>query len=236
MKTHYFDKLNDEQLNQISALLKRFSSERAMNFDQLDGFFAGLHCCPDIIPPSIYLPEIWGGGEMPDEDAFENDQQSKDFFDLCMQHWNNASDRLNKDPVFLPALLDENSPGNDWSIGFLRGIDFSSGEWVDFLNDEEKGGSAVPILALANEHNPDPKLRPYEAPISSEQRETLLTALSAGVMKIFHYFSEYREFNARLAKESGVIKRGGPKIGRNSPCPCGSGKKYKKCCANVKVH
>jgi hypothetical protein len=26
------------------------------------------------------------------------------------------------------------------------------------------------------------------------------------------------------------IKRDGPKIGRNDPCPCGSGKKYKKCC------
>ncbi len=24
--------------------------------------------------------------------------------------------------------------------------------------------------------------------------------------------------------------RSGPKIGRNDPCPCGSGKKYKKCC------
>jgi preprotein translocase subunit SecA len=24
--------------------------------------------------------------------------------------------------------------------------------------------------------------------------------------------------------------RVGPKIGRNAPCPCGSGKKYKKCC------
>ena len=23
----------------------------------------------------------------------------------------------------------------------------------------------------------------------------------------------------------------GPKVGRNDPCPCGSGKKYKKCCA-----
>ncbi|MGC2082083.1 MAG: SEC-C metal-binding domain-containing protein, partial [Bradyrhizobium sp.] len=21
-----------------------------------------------------------------------------------------------------------------------------------------------------------------------------------------------------------------PKVGRNDPCPCGSGKKYKKCC------
>lgn len=28
----------------------------------------------------------------------------------------------------------------------------------------------------------------------------------------------------------GTYKRIGPKIGRNDPCPCGSGKKYKKCC------
>jgi len=27
-----------------------------------------------------------------------------------------------------------------------------------------------------------------------------------------------------------TVKRGGKKIGRNDPCPCGSGKKYKKCC------
>jgi uncharacterized protein YecA (UPF0149 family) len=26
-----------------------------------------------------------------------------------------------------------------------------------------------------------------------------------------------------------TIKRDGPKVGRNDPCPCGSGKKYKKC-------
>ena len=28
-------------------------------------------------------------------------------------------------------------------------------------------------------------------------------------------------------------KRGTPKVGRNAPCPCGSGKKYKKCCGRV---
>ena len=26
------------------------------------------------------------------------------------------------------------------------------------------------------------------------------------------------------------VKRNEPKVGRNDPCPCGSGKKYKKCC------
>jgi len=30
------------------------------------------------------------------------------------------------------------------------------------------------------------------------------------------------------------IKREGEKIGRNAPCPCGSGKKYKKCCGREK--
>lgn len=40
------------------------------------------------------------------------------------------------------------------------------------------------------------------------------------------------EERRRLYKEqkaSGTIVKG-PKIGRNDPCPCGSGKKYKKCC------
>ncbi len=27
-----------------------------------------------------------------------------------------------------------------------------------------------------------------------------------------------------------TIRRTGQKVGRNDPCPCGSGKKYKKCC------
>jgi uncharacterized protein YecA (UPF0149 family) len=29
---------------------------------------------------------------------------------------------------------------------------------------------------------------------------------------------------------STTIKREGEKVGRNDPCPCGSGKKYKRCC------
>src|SRR6266513_2573886 len=29
------------------------------------------------------------------------------------------------------------------------------------------------------------------------------------------------------------VRRGGPKVGRNEPCPCGSGKKYKNCCGRV---
>ena len=31
-------------------------------------------------------------------------------------------------------------------------------------------------------------------------------------------------------KASKTVRRAAPKIGRNDPCPCGSGKKYKHCC------
>ncbi|MBT8492606.1 MAG: SEC-C domain-containing protein, partial [Deltaproteobacteria bacterium] len=37
----------------------------------------------------------------------------------------------------------------------------------------------------------------------------------------------YRD--GQIVKPKTVVKDS-PKVGRNSPCPCGSGKKYKKCC------
>ena len=35
---------------------------------------------------------------------------------------------------------------------------------------------------------------------------------------------------AAAAAEKARTVRTGPKVGRNDPCPCGSGKKYKQCC------
>ena len=44
------------------------------------------------------------------------------------------------------------------------------------------------------------------------------------------YSPEEREKMYKEQKSSGTVVREGEKIGRNDPCPCGSGKKYKKCC------
>jgi preprotein translocase subunit SecA len=39
------------------------------------------------------------------------------------------------------------------------------------------------------------------------------------------------EVNAEVSQEEKTRPvRSGPKVGRNDPCPCASGKKYKKCC------
>ena len=40
----------------------------------------------------------------------------------------------------------------------------------------------------------------------------------------------HRYWLERRALQSAPIRRAAPKVGRNDPCPCGSGKKYKHCC------
>jgi SEC-C motif-containing protein len=52
---------------------------------------------------------------------------------------------------------------------------------------------------------------------------------------VHHEKASFKREDSKWVFEEGEVlrdsvKRAGPKIGRNDPCPCGSGKKYKKCC------
>jgi SEC-C motif-containing protein len=40
---------------------------------------------------------------------------------------------------------------------------------------------------------------------------------------------EWKFIDGELVKPEPIVRES-PKVGRNDPCPCGSGKKYKKCC------
>jgi len=57
-----------------------------------------------------------------------------------------------------------------------------------------------------------------------------------GVQHEHHELSLFRKFDGRWLYTGGrgvapaQFRRDAPKTGRNDPCPCGSGKKYKKCC------
>jgi len=100
-----------------------------------------------------------------------------------------------------------------------------SEDWAGLLDDEEHGGLLVPILALAQEHDPDPEMRPYKEPMTAERREQLMIGIAAR-----------RRLTSHAKQEGGPHWRSGPKVGLNDPCPCGSGKKFKKCCGALTLH
>jgi uncharacterized protein len=142
---------------------------------------------------------------------------------------------LNKDEVYGPILLqDENGVfhGNDWARGFMRGMGMRSDGWAELVNDEEQGGCMVPIFMLHYEHDTDPKMRPK--PISPEQREDVIVHMAAGLLQAYRYFREHRQVSPSV--HTNEPRRTTPKVGRNDLCPCGSGKKYKKCCGGATVN
>ena len=85
--------LSDQELDKLTGILARFGAKGAMNLEQLDGFFAALIAGPDDVPPSEYLPEIWGDG-MVNEHTFRAQEILHDFLSLITRHWNAVSQTL----------------------------------------------------------------------------------------------------------------------------------------------
>ena len=55
--------------------------------------------------------------------------------------------------------------------------------WLPLMNDDDHVNVLIPIMALAYEHHPDPKMRPYKEPMSIERREQLIVGVAASVRR-----------------------------------------------------
>ena len=87
-------------------------------------------------------------------------------------------------------------------------------------------------MALYHEHDENPEMRPE--PISQEKREEIIVRMAAGLVGAYRYFRAQWQADAGIG--TAAPQRPARKTGRNDPCPCGSGKKYKKCCGGAAVN
>jgi uncharacterized protein len=200
-----------------------------MTLEMLDGFFTGLHCCPTLVPPSKYLHSIYGN-EGDDEAPFENEKQFYIFFELLMRYWNGVGHRL-RSGEFKPFLEDIPDAGIGWSIGFLQGIILAEEKFESMMRDEDESMAFMPIFMLAFGNDKLPENLPplFEEKVTPEIRKELLDGLHVSAMFLYSRFRDY-------GKAASFQPTSSSKIGRNDHCPCGSGKKYKKCCLNRNIH
>ncbi len=224
--------LTDAELDRLGDFLEGCKGGKAMNLEELDGFFAALIVAPETVMPSEYNRELYGG-ETPE---FSSLDEAREILGLLMRHWNAIAGKLLLGEAYVPLLLEDEdgmAHGNDWAHGFMRGMDMRHDGWGELVNDEEHGGCLIPMMMLCHEHDEDPKMRPK--PISPKQREEVIAGMAAGLLGAYRYFRAQREPHADSA--SAPQPGGGtPKVGRNDLCPCGSGKKYKKCCGGAMVN
>jgi uncharacterized protein len=224
--------LTEEELDRLHDFLE--AGPVAMNLETMDGYFTALISGPMFVSPNEALQQVLG-----DDVVFDGGDQVDDITGLVMRHWNWIAEELqrtlNEPHVYLPVLLEDDTGvarGNDWAHGFMRGVQARAGSWNELLNSEEEGGSLLPMMMLVHEHDPDPEMR---APaIEGEKREELTLAMIAGATRAYRYFEPHRRLGLGNIANA-PLRRQTPKVGRNEPCPCGSGRKYKHCCVQT-VH
>lgn len=95
---------------------------------------------------------------------------------------------------------------------------------------EEADAAPLPWTRLVI-HSHEPEVKPNVSYVDF----TAYFNAEGGAEGALHEKSEFQRINgnwifARPLREGPAPIKASPKVGRNDPCPCGSGKKFKQCC------
>jgi uncharacterized protein len=109
----------------------------------------------------------------------------------------------------------------DWAAGFMDGIQLRPKAWEKLFKSQRGLSMILPIAALCCDEEGNP-LVPLPSDLEGELFEAAADTIPECVLDIAEFWRPARTALLRRQQE--------PKTGRNDPCPCGSGKKFKKCC------
>lgn len=219
--------LSDQELDQLGEFLLDRVDEDAvedeqdegiLNISTLDGFMTALVSGPETVLPSQWLPAVWGEFEP----EWASAGQLQDTLNLMMRHMNGIVGVLIEDPEqFEPIFLQHEIDGkeytivDDWCEGYLRGMALHGEAWVE----EGECATWLEVLRLfATETGWDALEAMSEDEIVRQQQR-----IAPNVRSLHAYWLQRRSGGQPFRREA-------PKPGRNALCPCGSGKKFKKCC------
>jgi len=207
--------------------------EETMLIEELDGFIAGLLVCPDLIKPGEWLPTVWGQDRADLQPAFDDLDHVNRVLGLLMEHYNDVARTLMDRPDRYSPLFAVDQRNGDilwelWIEGFEKAVNLRPATWQKLLNTDADTATAMRgMLTLADIARGDQRL-------PRKDRDAFNATAPDDISRWIVTLNEWRLANYRPMQDAGPMPRSpftsAQKIGRNDPCPCGSGKKYKRCC------
>jgi len=200
--------------------LDRFLSSTAMpehglNLHGLDGLCAALALAPGSVPSEQWLAWVWDSGEGTQQPEFADAEQQQRLTRQILTHYERVKDAIKAQrfaPHPTPADGDAIQNAQRWCQGFVTGMSLSPDPWDKLLDRHSEMLS--PMLLLGTERGCKTISQ------SGTRFEEVAAALPAAVAAL----------HAHFAAQTSPVRKAEGKVGRNEACPCGSGKKYKKCC------
>ncbi|MFC1749606.1 UPF0149 family protein [Pseudomonadota bacterium] len=213
--------------------------EGTMILPQLYGFLFAVCCSPEPVEPSDWLPFVFNDGDP----AFKDDAETAAITAAVIEAYNEVNDGVESGSSALPAWcqLDEppmenfgaEHPVSHWAEGYGIGHDWLHEVWDAYVdNEDDELGACMMTLSffssieLAEAYCVEFSTR---EPISIENlAETVADNFANAMLSYADISVNSRKALRDTPREP--FAREEAKVGRNDECPCGSGKKYKKCC------
>ena len=225
--------MTDEDFEALEEILTSdVVPEDCMDLEMLDGYLAGVLISPRPIAAERWMPGVWSAHG--DEAGFGSGTGLQRAIRLVKAYHNELLATLGLDDddeacwePFCFAIADGDGLklGEAWIDGFAQGLDLWPEGWEEGLDEE---------AVEAVRETLDEVLTPWgEDDAAKADDETRLGWLAAVGEAANDIFSHWRDLGLPAAEPLSTApprKPGAPTPGRNDPCPCGSGKKYKKCC------
>jgi uncharacterized protein len=207
--------------------------DRAMVLEELDGFIAGLLVCPEPIPPGEWFARAVGLTKSK-SGPLRDLAHANEILGLVMDYYNDVALTLARRPERYQPRFPIDARNGDviwelWLEGFTAAADLRRDAWAPLL---DVGGAPThawtTLVLLMDIANGDPDMGEEDgARLRSDPTGAIRTAILA---LNAHRLSSAPQSSATIFTEQPNPFAKVGKIGRNEPCPCGSGKKYKRCC------
>lgn len=219
--------LSDAELCELDNFLADESIEAtSMDLAMLDGYLAAIAIGPGLIPPSAWLPWVWDHVDGRAAPVFEKISDANRGCSLLMRHYNAVVEAFNTAPAgFKPVFMrGANYRAAEWSDGFICGFQFEQSAWS--LLAVAQPAWFAPFMRLGTEDG---------FGITDKQGDAArwIDAIVPSLVEIAAYWRSRRTMPSPAPMPTVPVVRATPKVGRNDPCSCGSGKKAKKCCGGT---
>lgn len=220
----------DEELDRLSELLFALPSENMpMTLSELDGYVVGVLACPEMIPPSEWLPHVWGETG---EANFPDMESAEATIGAVMAHYNQLAAAIIRSPWVEPIYeIDPNSDEvlwEPWVDGFVRAMHLRPDAWERLLaqSDEETQTTMIFMMALQDIYTGNSKFTDKEIDEIDLEAPDLIPNCIATIL----HQSRPELATSQPANLATAPFKAAHRPRRNDPCSCGSGRKYKQCC------
>ena len=219
--------LTEAELDRLDAFLAEESSPSAcMDMSMLDGYLAAVASGPNLVMPDQMLRWIWDMENGEDSPEFQHNKEAKEIIELILRHYQHVNSALN-DRNYVPRMADRDIEA--WCAGYYIAIAADMAAWTPLLISQPKLFRTILLYGTTDGED----ILKTKA-LTDAECDAAVDSLAESARQIHAFWLEQRRRGLNRGETPGIMPSREPvsapvKVGRNEPCPCGSGKKFKHC-------